>query len=545
MPFYRSFQNNEPQKTTSAKTSVIHEKQNTPPIEPTIPVQMIPPVRTELPEENRLQGIPQTISLTPEQVQPPNRVQLQQQAQSPQSELSPSREMPPQQEPAQAETVVQEQPPVQAQTQMPVQTEPTVFPADMSTAYFGGLRVSVGNIADNFPIDNATIQISETIGNTTTLIDEINTSATGQTNTIELPAPPLEYSEEAGNPRPYAEYNLTIRAEGFEPVQIVGTEVLPNVVALQRVQMLPLEPTETRTAETFVIPDHTLYGIYPPKIVEEEVKEITGSGEIVLSQVVIPEFIVVHDGAPNNASAQNYYVRYRDYIKNVASSEIYATWPEATIYANILAIQSFTLNRVYTEWYRNKGYNFTITSSTAYDHKWIPERNIFDTINTAVDNIFNNYLSRPNVRQPILTQYCDGKRVTCPGLMSQWGSKYLGDQGYSAIEILRNYYGNTIYINTTEEISGVPSSFPGEALSEGSRGEAVRQMQEQLNAIADIYYPIPNIAADGIYGPRTAEAVRAFQQQFDLTPNGIVDFTTWYKISEIYVAVTRIAEYTR
>jgi len=435
--------------------------------------------------------------------------------------------------------------PLQPQTPGATEPVPPRYPADMSTAAFGGLRISVGNIRDNLPITGASIQISETEGNTTTLIDEINTASTGQTDVIELPAPPLAYSEEFGSPRPYTEYNLTIRAEGFEPVQIVGTEVLPDVVALQNVQMLPMLQAEPQTAETFVIPDHTLYGIYPPKIVEDEVKEMAGSGEIVLSSVVIPEFIVVHDGTPTNTSAQNYYVRYRDYIKNVASSEIYATWPESTIYANILAIQSFTLNRVYTEWYRNRGYNFTITSSTAYDHKWIPERNIFDTINTAVDNIFNNFLSRPNVRQPILTQYCDGKRVTCPGLMSQWGSKYLGDDGYDAIQILRNYYGASIYINTTEEISGVPSSFPGEALTEGSRGEAVRQMQEQLNAIADVYYVVPNIAADGIFGPRTAEAVRAFQRQFDLTPNGIVDFTTWYKISEIYVAITRIAEYTR
>ena len=193
--------------------------------------------------------------------------------------------------------------------------------------------------------------------------------------------------------------------------------------------------------------------------------------------------------------------------------------------------------------YRNQGYDFTITSSTAYDHKWIPERNIFDTISIAVDNIFNNFLSRPNVKQPILTQYCDGKRVTCPGLMSQWGSKDLGDAGYSAIQILKNYYGSTIYINTTEEISGVPSSFPGEALTIGSRGADVLQIQEQLNAIADVYYPIPNIAADGIYGARTAEAVTAFQRQFNLPESGITDFTTWYKISEIYVAISRIAEY--
>lgn len=500
MPFYRSFQVNEPPKTDTVKKTVSSQKLNPSQSEQTVPVQNIIPSQTDTPSESQ----------TPQQ-----------------------------------NTTPQMQTPIQPQQPTPSPAQPSRFPADMSTASFGGLRVSVGNLADNFPINNATIQISETIGNTTTLIDEISTTAAGQTNVIELPAPPREYSEEPGSPRPYSEYTLTVRAEGFEPVQIIGTEVLPDVVALQQVQMLPQVPSDTRSAETFVIPDHTLYGIYPPKIAEEEVKEITGSGEIVLSQVVIPEFVVVHDGSPNDASAQNYYVRYRDYIKNVASSEIYATWPEATIYANILAIQSFTLNRVYTEWYRNRGYNFTITSSTAYDHKWIPERNIFDTINTAVDNIFNNFLSRPNVRQPILTQYCDGRRVTCPGLMSQWGSKYLGDQGYDAIEILRNYYGDTIFINTTEEISGVPSSFPGEALQEGSRGEAVRQMQEQLNAIADVYYVVPSVAADGVYGPRTAEAVRAFQEQFDLTPNGIVDFTTWYKISEIYVAVTRIAEYTR
>ncbi len=474
MPFYRSFQVNEPPKTAAVKNTVPTPKTDTSKSEQAIPVQNIIP--------------------TP----------------SPSPAPTPSR-----------------------------------FPADMSTASFGGLRISVGNITDNFPIDNATIQISETDGDSTTIIDEISTNTSGQTNVIELPAPPREYSEEPDSPRPYTEYTLTIRAEGYEPVQIVGTEVLPEVVALQQVQMLPQTPNETGTAESFLIPDHTLYGTYPPKIAEDEIKELTGSGEIVLSRVVIPEFIVVHNGSPSDSSAQNYYVRYRDYIKNVASSEIYATWPEATIYANILAIQSFTLNRVYTEWYRNRGYNFTITSSTAYDHKWIPERNIFDTINTAVDNIFNNFLSRPNVRQPILTQYCDGKRVSCPGLMSQWGSKYLGDQGYSAIDILRNYYGDTIYINSTEEISGVPSSFPGEALQEGSRGEAVRQIQEQLNAVADVYYSIPNITADGVYGPRTAEAVRAFQEIFDLTPNGIVDFTTWYKISAIYVAVTRIAEYTR
>ena len=416
------------------------------------------------------------------------------------------------------------------------------YPASPDTASYGGLRINVRQLSNNFPIENALVTITKRNDASEEILDKIRTTETGETEILELPAPPLDYSLTPGSPKPYSEYTISVSAEGYEPVQIVDSEVLPSVTSLQNVEMLP-QTSVTGTEETFIIPDHTLYGEYPPKIEEDEIKDITQSGEIVLNRVVIPEFVVVHDGLPNNASAKNYYVRYRDYIKNVASSEIYATWPEATIYANILAIQSFTLNRVYTEWYRNRGYDFTITSSTAYDHKWIPERNIYDTISIAVDNIFNNFLSRPNVKQPILTQYCDGKRVTCPGLMSQWGSKELGDAGYSAIQILRNFYGSTIYINTTEEISGVPSSFPGEALTIGSRGADVVQIQEQLDAIADVYYPIPNIAADGVYGPRTAEAVTAFQRQFGLPASGIVDFTTWYKISEIYVAISRIAEY--
>lgn len=155
--------------------------------------------------------------------------------------------------------------------------------------------------------------------------------------------------------------------------------------------------------------------------------------------------------------------------------------------ANILAIQSFTLNRVFTEWYRNKGYDFTITSSTAYDHKWIPNRNVFESISNVVDEIFSNYLSRPGVLQPILTQYCDGKNVTCPNWMSQWGSKSLGDRGYTAIEILRNYYGSSMYINATDVISGIPSSYPGSPLRVGDSGDKVRQMQAQLNVISDAY----------------------------------------------------------
>lgn len=192
--------------------------------------------------------------------------------------------------------------------------------------------------------------------------------------------------------------------------------------------------------------------------------------------------------------------------------------------------------------YRNKGYDFTITSSTAYDQKWIPGRNIFDNISRIVDNIFTNYISRPNVRQPLFTQYCDGKMVSCPDWMRQWDSKYLGDQGYSAIEILRAFYGNSVYINSSTEISGIPSSWPGYDLTIGASGSKVLQMQQQLNVIAGAYPLIPKISQDGIYGERTADAVKVFQKVFGLPQTGVTDFPTWYKISEIYVGVSRIAE---
>ena len=237
-------------------------------------------------------------------------------------------------------------------------------------------------------------------------------------------------------------------------------------------------------------------------------------------------------------------MKYKDYIKNVASSEIYATWPDATIRANVLAIMSFTLNRIYTEFYRGKGYNFNITSSTAYDHKFIYGRNIYDNISLIVNEMFENYLSRPNVKQPILTQYCDGRQVQCRdrGWMTQWGSKSLGDRGYSPIEILRYFYGNDIYINVAEGISGIPLSWPGYDLNIGATGNKVRQIQEQLNVIAEAYPAIPKVGVDGIYGEQTKAAVRKFQNIFGLSETGITDYSTWYKIQEIYVAVSRIAE---
>lgn len=412
-------------------------------------------------------------------------------------------------------------------------------PAQNSTQSLGRLRISLTATTELRPIPGATVRISYT-GNPDAVVEELTTDESGQTTTIDVPAPNRDYSLEPEANQPYSEYNVTVSAPGYADAVVSGTQVLADETAIQNIAMRP--QAEPAPGRDIVIPGHTLYEEYPPKIAEAEIKPVDETGEIVLSRVVVPETIIVHAGPPNDTSAPNYYVPYRDYIKNVASSEIYATWPESTITANVLAIMSFTLNRVYTEWYRNKGYSFTITSSTAYDHFFVYGRNIFENISRVVDNIFTNYLSRPNVSQPILTQYCDGQRVYCPNWMSQWGSKDLGDQGYSAIEILRYYYGESMYINTAPQVSGIPISWPGYDLTVGSSGEKVLQIQEQLNRIAQNYPAIPTIAADGIYGPATANAVKTFQGIFNLPATGVVDFATWYKISQIYVGVSRIAE---
>ena len=404
----------------------------------------------------------------------------------------------------------------------------------------GQLKIRVNGRNDGRPIPDAKVSISYT-GNPSQIMEEVVTDDSGNTEAVTLAAPPLELSMAPSEVQPYAEYTISITAQGYRPFNISGIDVLPEELSLQNVEM-DAEDSAASERDNVVIGPHTLYGNYPPKIPEEEVKTVTETGEIVLSRVVIPEYVVVHDGAPTDSTAANYYVRYRDYIKNVASSEIYATWPDATLRANILAIMSFTLNRVYTEWYRGKGCNFTITSSTAFDHKFIYGRNYYQNISRVVDEMFENYLSRPNITQPILTQYCDGDRVSCPNWMTQWGSKSLGDQGYSAIEILRYFYGDDMYINVAEGISGIPASWPGYNLTVGSTGSKVRQMQEQLARISKSYPAIPKVSVDGIYGPGTRAAVEKFQSVFGLPVTGVVDYKTWYEISAIYVAVTRIAE---
>lgn len=255
----------------------------------------------------------------------------------------------------------------------------------------------------------------------------------------------------------------------------------------------------------------------------------------------VPQNITVHLGSPGS-NAANVTVPFIDYVKNVASSEIYPTWDESALRANILAIISFALNRVYTEFYRSQGYPFDITSSTAIDQKFINGRNYFDSITQIVDSIFNDYIRRVGFVEPLAAKFCNGTTVTCEGL-SQWGSQYLARQGQNFIQILRNYYGNNIEIVTDAPLRGYTPSYPGTPLRRGSQGPNVVRIQVILNRIGQNYPALPKISrVDGIFGPETENAVRAFQQIFGLRPDGIVGKATWYRLVRLYVGVTGLAE---
>lgn len=419
-------------------------------------------------------------------------------------------------------------------------------------ADIGRLQVQVYRVNTSIPISNANITVSRTDGETREQVTTLTTNPEGQTETIELETPEIERSLNPDNTLiPYALYDVNVTAEGFDEINIRGCQVLPQQTALQICNLIPAnlnreitEDEDVQVVRVIEIPPNVQFGDFPPKIPEDPDKALPPppSGFVVLPEPVVPEFIIVHAGAPTNTAAPNYTVPYTDYIKNVASCEIYATWPEATIRANVYCIISFTLNRIYTEWYRSKGYNFDVTNSTAYDQAFVYGRNIFDNISRIVDEIFATYVKRSGAKQPLLTQYCDGRNVQCPGWLTQWGSKDLGAQGWIPYDILRNFYGSDIVLERATKVSGSPRSYPGFTLKQGSSGEPVRTTQTFLNRIAQNYPLIPKVAIDGRYGSTTTNQVKVFQQVFGLPQTGEVDYATWYKISAIYTGVTKIAE---
>ena len=410
----------------------------------------------------------------------------------------------------------------------------------MNPAYTqrGLLQVAVSTESPVVPISGARVWISDPTDGT--VLQELVTDSSGQTEPVDLPTPPLEYSINDEEKKPYATYGVTVFAEGFKTLHIGGVQLLPDGLAVQPAALTPARTGGINVKNLYIAP-HTLWGDFPPKIPEAEVKPLPDPGGlVVLPEPVVPEYIIVHLGKPSDQGVKNEWVLFRDYIKNVACSEIYATWERETIKANVLAIISFTLNRVYTEWYRGKEYEFTITNSTAYDQSFVPERTIYDAISVVVDDLFNTYITREGAGQPLLTQYCDGRQSQCEGL-SQWGSQALGEQGWDAISILRRYYGSDIYLAPAEKVEGIPQSFGGVTLALGSAGEDVRTIQLQLNRISENFPALPKVRSDGVYGRETEEAVRTFQSIFHLPQTGDVDFATWYSISNIYVAVAKLA----
>lgn len=401
-----------------------------------------------------------------------------------------------------------------------------------------------------YPVSDANILIIDSISGIPVFQGLLTVDSSGKSQKIDLYALDKELSEIPDpNIIPYTTYDAYIISNTFKNVLIKNIEIFPDITSIQPVSMLP----KGKSIYDFDVIDITPHGL----VKENEGSYYNndsnfnysnnnnnnsnnGTTSFILTKPVIPATITVHLGTPTS-NAANVTIPFTSYIKNVASSEIYPTWPENAIRANIYAQISFTLNRIYTEWYRSRGYDFDITNSTAYDHYFVNGRDIFENISRIVDEIFNEYISRINFVEPLLAQYCNGTTVTCDGL-SQWGTVPLANSGYSPFEILTYYYGNNIELRTATVVDAVDGSYPGTPLKLGSRSEAVKAIQTQLNRIAKNYPAIPISPTDGYFDATTEKAVKEFQKIFNLPQDGIVGKATWYKISQIYVGVKNLAE---
>jgi len=392
---------------------------------------------------------------------------------------------------------------------------------------------------DVIPVANAKVIIRRPDG---PILYETATNANGNTQSFALTAPQAELTLDPNYPGPaYSICDVKVSAPGFMTTTIRDVEIVDTQTSILPVYMRPVAiGTESRSQSIIIIPPKALlYGdqreqVGPPDTPLPENR--------VLNEVVIPDYITVHLGRPDNASARNVRVRFSEYIKNVASSEIYPTWPQSSLVANIHAIVTYALNRVFSEWYRSKGYSFDITNSTAFDQSYRDGGPIFENISRIVDGIFNVYARRIGFGNPFFTQFCNGTSVTCAGL-SQWGTVTLANQGMTPIQILHHYYPKDLELVLSNNITQVPVSYPGTPLRLGSRGDSVRKMQNYLNRIRVNFPLIPRISnPNGVFDEETLEATRMFQRTFNLTPDGIIGRETWNKISSIYVGVIRLGE---
>ena len=368
------------------------------------------------------------------------------------------------------------------------------------------------------------------------------TDSSGNTGFVRFDTPPPALSENIeSSTRPYSLVDVYVTADGFFPARIRNVQIYGETQSILPVTMIPVSGTYTDTTGgtvSYDIPDNQLlskdgHSMQGPSSEQTE--------PLISEELYIPEFITVHLGTPSS-NARNVTVPFTEYIKNVASSEIYPTWPEEALRANIAAIVSLTLNRFFTEWYRSQGYDFDITSTTAYDQSFVEGRNIFENISRIVDDSFNTYVTREGFVNPLVTTFCDGRTVSCNGL-SQWCSVSLAENGSNALQILRYYYGNDVNLTSTDNISSATSSYPGSPLRLGDSGSDVITLQTQLMRIRENYPAIPLIPTiDGVFGSSTDSAVRTFQEIFDLNVDGVVGKSTWYRISYIYSSVAKLAE---
>lgn len=402
----------------------------------------------------------------------------------------------------------------------------------------GYLQIQTRTANDAIPLDGVPVRILDDEGNT---LYRLTTDESGETQTVPLQTLDRSFSQ---NPNylgtPYANYGVIVEAEGFEPVSVTGIPIFDGETATLPVILIPRQDQQGQSARQT---EGVNLEIGSPAVAMSGPRnqEGTSADSRVLRQVVIPNPITVHLGAPDS-SAANVQASFSDYVKNVASSEIYPTWPDSALRANIYAIMTFALNRVYTEWYRSRGYSFDITNNTAYDQYYVPGHPIYDSISRIVDELIGEYVRRQGQIAPYFTSFCNGTTATCQGL-SQWGTVSLANQGYSPLQILRYYYPNDIEIAETDIVTGVVSSYPGTALRVGSTGLDVQTIQNYLNRIRRNYPAIPAVTdPSGTFGESTRAAVEKFQSIFNLTPDGIVGKATWYKLSSLYTAVTRLAE---
>jgi len=464
----------------------------------------------------------------------------------------------------------------------------------------GTLKIQTTMAQEGLPVAGVGYAILDKSGN---VLFEGVTNENGESGVYTLEAPPRELSL-TPNPdiRPYAVYDVWVGKPGFATLNFIDVEIFDGIEAILPVNMLPLQEG-TDEEQTIVIPPPTAqlpsydnigqvappdvpvtepvppgYGIplvnfaaprdiavianaagmemplptpsplrgATPSPSEGEFSRIAPAQDVITPQpltlpaVIMPDYVTVHLGTPANTGAPRVRVRFIDYVKNVTCSEIYPTWPVNSIIANVHCIVSFVLNRIYTEWYRSRGYNYDITNSTTVDQYFVNGRQIFQNISQIVDGIFNVYARRIGFRNPYFTEYCNGTTATCKGL-SQWGTVTLANRGLTPLQILHNFYPRDLALFTAPSGNNI-ESFPG-TLQTGSSGESVRRMQNRLNRIRANYPAIPLISnPNGVFGPETREAVRIFQRTFNLTQDGVVGRATWNKITQIFVAVTKLAE---